>query len=436
MPSHFLPGHRGVLFTASLILLIGVAATAWRTVRQYQTPGPFDPIRQGMCDFHNGIYFPARALIDGVSPYGQTYADTSPVARQIPFFLPSVLVLHVPFALLSLHVGEVAYFLFSVLVMLAIGAVVASAIGKPIRLDIAVAVAAGLVFSRGGHITLFDGYFTFVLILATFLAIHWGRDRPIAAAIMLVIVASKPTYILPLGFLMLARGNVKAIVVGAVLTIAAAAVPTLWLAHHEGDGNIVVGLQTLQEQIAQTQEIHRGQEDESPVHSWTRIDALAIVAKWSGWNPKEAAHLIAMAVLLVPPMIVLDRRRRHGIDDGLVGSTGAIVITATLVSLYHQSYDTMLLLAPLAAVIASGFGSSRMRSERLNSWAELPMTARIAIAGLMAVPLLNYLSTRMVLGRIDVPLVAVQVVTSINGVALVVLLAILTAWMWRIRPAA
>lgn len=421
MPTHFTAGNRGVLFAAALMFIVGVTATAYRTVRQYQTPGPFDPNRQGMCDFHNGIYFPTRALIDGVSPYGETYAQTNPVARQIPFFLPSVLAMHAPFAVMPLHVGEVAYFSFSVFVMLAIGAVVASAVGKPIRLDVAVTVAAALVFSRGGHITLFDGYFTFVMVLATFLAIHWGRDRPIPAAIMLVIVASKPTYILPLGFLMLARGNVRAIVIGAVLTIAAAAVPTLWLAHHEGGGDIVAGLEVLRNDISQTQEVHRAQEDESPVYSWTRIDALAIVAKWSNWDPKEAAHLIAMAGLLVPPMVVLDRRRRWGIDDGLAGWTGAIILAATLVSLYHQSYDTMLLVAPLAAILLG----------RPESWNKLSRTARVAVAPLLVVPMFNYLSTRMVLGRIDAPFLLEQVLTSINGVALVILLTILITLMWR-----
>ncbi len=206
-----------------------------------------------------------------------------------------------------------------------------------------------------------------------------------------------------------------------MLTIAAAAAPTLWLAHHEGGGEISAGLKTLRQQISQTQEIHRAQEDESPVHSWTRIDALAIAAKWSHWDPKEAAHLIAMAGLLLPPMIVLDRRRRRGIDDGLAGWTGALVLTATLVSLYHQSYDTMLLVAPLAAVIVG----------RPKSWNELSRMTRVAIAGLMAVPLFNYFSTRMILGRLDAPFVVEQILTSINGVALAVLLGVLTALNWK-----
>ena len=65
------------------------------------------------------------------------------------------------------------------------------------------------------HITLFDGYFTFELVLATFLAIHWADRRPLLAGLALMIASGKPTFLLPLGFLLLARGNYKALLWGA-----------------------------------------------------------------------------------------------------------------------------------------------------------------------------------------------------------------------------
>lgn len=393
---------------------MGVAATGFRTVKRYQTPGPFDHANQGMCDYHNGLYFPARSVLKGVSPYGQEYADTNPVARQIPFFSPSILMFHVPIVLLPLHVGEVVFFLLSTLLIVAIGWLLSSAIGEPGRWDFAVGIATVLVFSRGGHITLYDGYFTFELVLATFLAIHWGSRRPWLAAACLAVVAAKPTYILPLGFLLLVRGNVKAIAIGAVLSIVTAAVPMLWMAWNEGGGNIGEGMSILQEDIATTQEIHRAQADESPVHSWTRIDALAIVAKWTRNDPKEATHLVVMAGILIPALLILDRRRRLGLDDGLTGVTGAIILTTMIVSIYHQSYDALLLAAPLAGLAA----------RRLPAWHHRPVWLQLTIATLILLPLYSYFSTRMVLGKLGIDHMDARVFTSVNGVCLVILFLI------------
>tara|TARA_R110002049_G_scaffold185580_3_gene353844 strand:- start:89168 stop:90472 length:1305 start_codon:yes stop_codon:yes gene_type:complete len=414
MSERFQIGHRGVAAIGGIMLLLGLGATAARVVKQYQTPGPFDEARQGMCDFHNGIYFPTRALLAGESPYGARYASEYPVARQIPFFSPAILVLHIPLAVLPLHVAEVLYFLISIGLVIVTGAVCAAASGLPRRIDAILVISAAIVFARGGHITLFDGYFTFELMLATFLAIHWGGRKPFCAALALVVVSAKPTYIIPLGFLMFARGNYKSLSIGAVLSILAAAGPFLWLASNHGGGDLVTGAKDIVRQIQESQEIHRGMLDESPVHSWTRIDLLSVIAKWMQSAPAEKAHLAVMLALLLPPMAVLHRRRRQGLDDGVAGITGAIVITSMLVSLYHQSYDAVLMFAPAVAVLAGA----------LPQWRRIGVPQRIGLAALMLVPAYNYLSTRMFLNRLDPSLEMVHVLTSVNGVALAIVLGL------------
>lgn len=431
----FVIGRARIAVVAGLLFVFGVSATAWRTVRQYQNPGAFDHGQQGLCDFHNGIYFPAQALIRGESPYGPEYAKQYPVARQIPFFLPSVLLLHAPLAMLPLRAAEIIYFSFSVFLILFIASLVASLLAEArstnrIRVDHVLAIAAVTVLSRGGHITLFDGYFTFELVLATLLAIHFGKRKPWVAAIALALIASKPNYILALGFLMLARGNVKAVVLGAVITIVSAGLPSIWLAYHEGGGDIGAGLQTLRDHIEQTQEIHRAQRDESPVYSWTRIDLLAIVAKWMGSDPREVMHLVVMGFILAPIMWLLDRRRRLSIDDGLLGMTGALILTTMLVSIYHQSYDALVLIAPLAGIF---FGVQS------KTWQDKPGWVRWATAALMLAPLFNYLSTRVVLGSLgwgleSEQLTGARIFTSINGVSLAILLVLLWCFARREIP--
>lgn len=404
--------NRGIALLGSLLFLFGVGATAARTIVKYQSPGPFDPTRQGMCDFHNGVYFPTQALLAGLSPYGSEYADQMPVERQIPFFSPSILLLHTPFAMLPLRLSEILYFVYSVGLVIVLARLVVSVAGLPNRLDATAVAASAIIFSRPGHITLFDGYFTFELVLASLLAIHWAPKRPLLAALALVVVSAKPTFILPLGFLLLARGNFKSLTLGAVLSILAAAAPMAWLAYHEGEGDLASGAQILVGQIGESQELHRSLEDESPVHSWTRLDLLAVVAKWTGSDPDEGTHLWVMALLLAAPMLLLNHRRMAGLDDGVAGMTGAIVATAVLVSVYHQSYDALLLAGPVAGVVIG----------RVGQWQRWSTALRWSLAGLMLFPAYNYFSTRMVLGRLNPSPVVVDVLTSVNGICLAVLL--------------
>ncbi|MEM6471976.1 MAG: glycosyltransferase family 87 protein [Planctomycetota bacterium] len=423
-------------FVFAALFVLGVAATAARTAKDYQTPGPFDPSAQGLCDFHNGIYYPTRALLEGQSPYGNEYAKSYPVDRQIPFFSPAILVLHAPFALLPLRVAEVSFFCFSVLVMLAVARLCASVVTenadaknlRSARMLWTAGLAALIIFSRSGHISLFTGYFTLELVLASFAAIHWGQRRPWLAAFSLVIVSAKPTYILPMGFLLLARGNFKAVLFGAVLSVVAAALPIAYVAHHEGiritgDVDLAAGFNKVIEDVGIAQEVHMAQEDESPVLSWTRLDLLAAICKWSGNEPGQLTHLVVMFAMIASPMFLLFRRSQSSRDDGLVGGTGSLILVAGISSLYHQSYDALLLVAPLAGI----FAGAKYRTNGL--WSESPRLVRAVVATLLLIPLYSYFSTRMVLMKFDgFGEFGFKLATSLNGVSIAIGLVIV-CWL-------
>ena len=413
MFSNWSIGHRGIATCACFALFIGLFATAARIVKKYQVAGPPDPYNEGYCDFHNGIYFPSSALIAGVSPYGAKYAAEYPVSRQIPFFSPAIVAFHSPLTFLPLRVAEILYFAIMVFLVIAIAAESIKAAGLEKRLDWLLVVAAGIVFSRAGHVTFFNGYFTFELVLAVILAIKWADSHPILAAMALVIVSAKPTYILPLGLLMLARGNVRTLIYGAVLSIAASAVPMAWLAWNEGAGNIPKGLTDIRQQITDAQVVHHHEPNEIPALSWTRIDIFAIVAKWTDQDPSDLSHLVMMIGILIVPMWLLHRWRTSAIDDGVGGMVGAMITTTMIVGLYRQSYDVLLLVPPIVGIIAG----------QINVWRELGRMKRFLIAVLMLFPCYNYLSTQMILGRFDLGVNMVKVVTSLNAIVMVVLLA-------------
>lgn len=436
-------GNRRAACLGLCLFLLGIGFAGARAVKKYHTPGPFSHDAAGFCDFHNGLYFPTRALIDGVSPYARENIETYPMSRQLPFFSPAILALHVPLAMLPLRAAEILYYILLAGMALAIGGIIASLVGKPQRLDWLLGIAGLFVFTRGGHSTLYDGYFTFELTLATILAVHWSKSRPWLAAIALVIVSAKPTYILPLGFLLLARGNYKALAIGAVFSIFGAVLPFAWIASHS-DGDFVSAFVNIFTEIQQSQEFHTTVLDETPVHSWTRIDTLAIAAKWLNANPSQTIHVLAMLPLLALPMIVLFRRQRLGIDDGAAGVTGLIVLSASLATVYHHSYDALLLMLPLVAVLvpdiektskldgeANGI-SNNSTSAGLNTWRQYSKFARWAIALLAFVPLYNYVSSRVFIVRFaDSMPILYKVTTSVSGVALTALVVLACALAWR-----
>jgi len=410
-------GNRKIAAAACFMLLLGLTATAARIVKKYQVPGPPDPSNEGYCDFHNGIYYPSAALLAGLSPYGSEYAAEYPVSRQIPFFSPAIVAFHTPLTLLPLRVAEVLYFAIMIALVIAIAMESIVSAGLEKRLDWMLVVAAGIVFSRAGHVTFFNGYFTFELVLAVILAIKWADSRPLLAAFALVIVSAKPTFILPLGLLMLARGNIRSLTYGAALSIAAAALPLAWLAWNEGAGDIPKGLSAIQQQITDAQVVHHNEPNELPVLSWTRIDIFAIIAKWTDQDPSDLSHLVVMTGILIVPMWLLFRLRASATDDGVAGMVGAMIMTAMIVGLYRQSYDVLLLVPPIIGLLAG----------RIAVWRELGLVRRWLIAGLMLFPCYNYLSTQMVLGRFDLDITTVKIVTSLNAVVMVVLLLTLCA---------
>jgi len=103
--------------------------------------------------------------------------------------------------------------------------------------------------------------------------------------------------------------------------------------------------------------------------------------------------------------------------------TGGVLLTALLVSLYHQSYDSLLMIAPVAGAWMA----------RLDGWSNVSPKLRWLLCALMAFPALNYLSTRTFLLRFDLPEVVVRVFTSLNGICLAISLVILCWIAFRKR---
>jgi len=403
-----------------LISIFGMVASATRIAAYHQTPGPFNPAMQGFCDFHNGVYFPSLAFARQISPYSQDYADTYPVSRQVPPYSPLIIALHVPFAWMPLVIAEIFYFFFMIVCVIAIAWILVRD-----TTDLPTAkiwtcvwpVVALIVWSRPGHVTLFNGYFTLELVLGTFVALSMARSHPWIAAIGIAIASGKPTYFLPLVALMAARGDYEAVFRGLVLATLGGLVSMLWVT-----GLSIDGVAQIIMDVRGGQAVHMSDPLESPVTSWVRIDIAVVLAKIANRDLNEWIQLTCMAFLLVAPAAVLWRNRNRFRQGGVTDVSGSMIVIALIVAIYHNSYDALLLTAPLV-----GWAAKRWESADQNRWLDL------TIVLFLTVPLVNPFSTNSFLQRFDANLWVYQILTSSNALA-IFFGAVLMLWRINRHP--
>jgi Glycosyltransferase family 87 len=411
-------GRSLAALVCGLLLFVVFSLIAFRIMDQYQKPGKFDPANQGYCDFHNGVYFPSMAWGDRVSPYGEEYARQYPVERPIPLFTPTTLLLHWPITRLPLSMAEIAWYVVLEWLVILIALVSVVVAGWPRRWWLVLGVAVFLAASRSGYGTLFTGYFSFEIVLGTLLAIHAGH-RTRMGGFGFFLAGLKPTTGIPLAIMMLARGHWRALAAGVAGLALTSAMVLGWLLSASSPAELLHQFQDGQAQ-------HVADPNELPRNTWTRVDLLAVVAKWMDWQPGEAEHLgLMLPLIAVPAWIVW--RTRPGRNAATPDSpedpatseaaakgwlpadlNAAVCLLAINVTLYHHYYD-LLILAP---VILAALGGT-------CGWDRLPWS-RWLFAGVCGFVCWNYLSSNLILDRLDLPQSGHMLMTSVNGVLLAI----------------
>ena len=376
-----------------------ISAINARIVRNYHQVGPLDGVNYGYCDFHNGIYWPAVAIKDRVSPYGQEYAEKYPVDRATPVYLPSTFLLHSPFGWIDLKIGESIYFAIMVGLVSALALVTLHASGIRYSVGWCAAVMILVVTSRPGYGTLFSGYFTFELAVATVMALHWGH-RPGWGGTMLAVAASKPTYAIPLAILMIARGHWRAVVVGVVLAILGSAVIYFYLLPDRSWSFLLDDIRFGQSQ-------HMADQTEMPEFSWTRVDIVAVIAKWLTANPSEVTQVAVFLVACLVPAYIVWRLRKLPESENVASLSGTISLLTMNALLYRHYYDLIVFVVPIVALAVG----SRQVYREFATW------MRLAIAGLLLIALFNYGSTLSFFGRFGIEQGSTQylLLTSLSG---------------------
>ncbi len=179
-------------------------------------PGQPDTQRWGLKDFRSNIYYPCRAVADGINPYNtDRYADRYPVEHPFPLYSPLTLLIHQPLLIFPLEWAQWIYFGLTAVGSLLLARLMIQFI--PFRFAHVLLLAGFLLASRPGYQNLTVGQMTVTAVLLTLLALRWAETRPWLSGLFLALATFKPTFGCLLFVLMVARRNFKATTCGLVL---------------------------------------------------------------------------------------------------------------------------------------------------------------------------------------------------------------------------
>lgn len=407
----------GTSLSGWCFLVVG-GLLVYRTIVGLNVPGKPHAPAWGLQDFRDAIFYPVVALLDGNNPYDAVaYAGTYPVGNTFPLYPPLTLLVHLPLGLMSYTTAEVAYLLVSALLTLPIAALCLRLAGVQPSWGGVFVVATLILLSRPGYWNLFLGQYAATLALGFYAALYFARTRPGVAALGVTLAMLKPTYGVPLIVLMLAQGHARPVFVGIVSSaVLSAPVAAVIIRNAGGFGSFVRSLQSGQAAFDMDPEVN-------PALSTYRVDAVALLSRWIGDPlPLAAEALVLIAVLGVAALAVRHLRSGATVNEAPWNPLAiGVICVAVLLCTYHQPYDLVLLVAP-ATALATGALTGGLAVPRWQRW-----TLGLGFAGLAA----NYLVSGTALGRLSIRGAWWVAVTSLNGLALLVILSIYLGLAFR-----
>ncbi len=398
---------------AVLLLAAVVGATAARTWDHRVVPGTDLPGSYGFVDFRDGIYYPTLAFVAGDNPYdGPAYLRKYPVGDRAPLYSPLMYLMHAPLTLFSFDGAAALYLAFCVGLTVALAVSVLRWAGVALTPVRVAGVALFLVVSRPGimHLSLVN--VTLTTVFLTYLAFWHSASRPLLAATAVAVATFKGTYGLPIALLLWARGDRRVVLVGILMALLVTAPAAVRLV--VGAGGVAPIVQSLRDTYDTRLTVPRKRPENSPY----RIDAIAFAGRTVGRSPTTAETLGIMAAVLIAAGAALRRLRPYDDRARRLHAT-SIATLAIVAAFYHQAYDGLALALPLVVLL--------VRPD-LEPWRSHPGWRWAALAA-VAIPFVNYVATASGAARFGQD--TVLVASSVNGLAILVALAMHVRLAWR-----
>jgi Glycosyltransferase family 87 len=372
-----------------------------------------------MTDFDSGVYYPIQAVLSGENPYDrERFLSLYPVGDGFPPYPPAILLLHLPFGVLSVKTAHALYAGFTLGLTVILAWLALRMTRNRATVAAVLTLGAVLLVSRPGHWNLLLGQRAALLAVGSYLALFYADRLPWVSGAGLALATLKPTWGIPLATLMLARGNIRPVILGAVISALVNLPLLLLIAGRAG------GLLAFQDRLLKGYREWQGTGDVSPASSTDRIDAATLISRFLGHPLSDGGQLglaVSVIVLATIAVRVLKRDRAAGAQDLTIG----VICTAVLLCGHHVGYDFLLLTIPMLAVIFRGLPAV---AHKWETW---------VFICLFSVPTLNWVSTQSVLAALRPSGGLWLLVASLNSAALVCLFCGylgLTA-RWRIARA-
>jgi hypothetical protein len=375
---------------------------------------PAFPPDKTRIDFETAVYYPARAFLDGLDPYDQgPYLARYPVQAPFPPFLPAALLLHAPLALLPVGPSSAVYLCLSLALVVVSARLALGFAHRPPRSSTVITIAALVLLSRPGRLALRLGQLSFEPVSGTYAALWFGQRSPWLGGAGLFVASIKPTFGVPLALLMLARRQVRSVIIGAGLILTVnAAVATILI-------NRAGGTAAFTAHVAATFDSARQGivETSNPIMTGLRTDAASFIGRLQGRPLRAGMQALVGLVVLGAAAGVLLALERRGVPL-MEGVPAGFICVAILLSQYHQAYDLSLLILPAVVMV-------------LGPPDTVPpgRSARLALAGLFLLLGANYLASEGALARLSLARETAgwRVVTAVNAAALLLAYTIYAA---------
>jgi len=390
---------------------LAVFVCAYRIWNRYHIPVKGSEFIQfAHCDFHNLLYFPGRATLEGINPYSARYADAYLVNRALPPYSPALLFVAAPFGLLPIHLADILWMLINIGLTILFSHQSLRFAKLPHGSGATLFAAGLLLLSRPGHMNLVLGQVTCILLCSSLGALQLSKTHSVIAGILLAIAMIKPTYGIPLIIVLFFIGAWKTVLIGGAVAILSAAIPWLWIVSCDKDWRT---------SFDGSHQAHVNDQFVSPALTWIRIDTGSLLVRIFELPISGLFEGILMLLHLIPVLLIcLFYRARCSTDAVILWSLLAIPIC-----IYHIVYDSMLVYPILLASLAGGLPGLISASPRSVFCVTLPLALTYA----------NYLTTWTVLTNLGIPHgVLWRVCASLNTIChLVALFSV--AWE-LIRP--
>jgi hypothetical protein len=410
--------RRAPLSLAVVAFLVVAGVVAAQTLRHANVPGDPHGPRYGLQDFRDAIYYPTVSFLAGGNPYDVARHIASwPVSCKFPLYAPHTLVVHAPFGLVPHVPAQMLDLALNLLMMVPLAWIALRTAGLATPAAAVFALAAALLVTRPGEMTVFLGQGSAYLVAGVFAALHFARTRPWLAGAGLALAATKPTFGLAVGVLMLCRGDVRAVLAGGGLAAAASAVALPVLVH--AAGGITPFVASLHDNYARWGDNQFTNVAES-VH---RVDAYLLFGRLAGHTLGTVEDLALMLAVFALAGMAVARLARRGRERAALSA--AVICAATLTGTYHQTYDALVLAVPALALWTLGALPATV----------VPPWTRALVAALIAVPAFNFLASYGVIRFLGLGRTGWLVVTTANAAAVLACFVVLAVLALRVAAA-